>query len=247
VSAVAVDGALLVRLVDHAALFPPAAMALPDAIAEDRWARATPEARLLGRFLVPASGLAALVAAWPDRPALGVVADGASLEADLARITVPVETVEAKVHDADAVAAAADRVGDRAALFCELALGDGLDERVAACAAAGVGAKVRCGGAAGVPSVADLGAFVAACRAHGVTFKATAGLHHAVFDGTAHGFLNLLAAAGGHAELLGETDAGRVVAAVPGLDGAAVRALFAGYGSCSFREPVADLRALGLL
>jgi len=241
--AVASDRALLTRLIDHAALFPPAAMALEDAIAEDRWARSTGEAWLLGRFLVPASGLAALVAAWPDRPPLGVVLDGGDLAADLARITVPVETVEVLVRDAAGVAVARDAVSDRAALFCELALGDGVAERVAACAAAGVGAKVRCGGER-VPPVGELRAFIAACRAHGVRFKATAGLHHALYDGRAHGFLNVLLAAAGRDDLLDRRD---VVDAVRALDGAAVREVFAGHGSCSFREPVADLRALGLL
>jgi hypothetical protein len=46
--------ALLQRLFDHAPLFPPANMTLPDALAEDRRARASPDAWLLGRFVVPA-------------------------------------------------------------------------------------------------------------------------------------------------------------------------------------------------
>ncbi len=46
--------ALLTRLFDHAPLFPPASMELPDAVAEDRRAQASPHAWLLGRFVVPA-------------------------------------------------------------------------------------------------------------------------------------------------------------------------------------------------
>src|SRR5579862_568523 len=45
--------ALLGRLFDHAPMFPPAAMALPDALEEDERAQASPDAWLLGRFVVP--------------------------------------------------------------------------------------------------------------------------------------------------------------------------------------------------
>jgi hypothetical protein len=133
---------------------------------------------------------------------------------------------------------------------------------------AGAGAKIRCGGAAGVPPVAAVAAFVAACRDAGVPFKATAGLHHAVRAGEAHGFLNLLAAAVfAHAEgltaaelepLLAEEDPAAFVVAADGLrvhgfaaDAEAIaeaRAeLFIAYGSCSVSEPIEDLTALGIL
>lgn len=45
--------ALLTGLFDHAPLFPPASMALPDALAEDRRAQASEHAWMLGRFVVP--------------------------------------------------------------------------------------------------------------------------------------------------------------------------------------------------
>jgi len=45
--------ALLQRLFDHAPLFPPASMSLPDALEEDRRAQAGTDAWLLGRFVVP--------------------------------------------------------------------------------------------------------------------------------------------------------------------------------------------------
>jgi hypothetical protein len=45
--------ALLTRLFDHAPLFPPASMSLPDALAEDERAQASEDAWLLGRFVVP--------------------------------------------------------------------------------------------------------------------------------------------------------------------------------------------------
>ena len=45
--------ALLTRLFDHAAMFPPASMSLEDALKEDDRARASQHAWLLGRFVVP--------------------------------------------------------------------------------------------------------------------------------------------------------------------------------------------------
>ena len=46
--------ALLTRLLDHAPMFPPAAMTLEDALAEDARARSSPDAWMLARFVVPA-------------------------------------------------------------------------------------------------------------------------------------------------------------------------------------------------
>ena len=100
----------------------------------------------------------------------------------------------------------------------------------------------------------------------GLAFKATAGLHHPVRDGIVHGFLNLLGAAVlAHADgaeprslaaVLLEQDAsafgvsdeaftvqGRAFGAEAVT--AAREALFTGFGSCSFSEPVEDLRGLG--
>jgi len=45
--------ALLSRLFDHAPMFPPAALRLPDALAEDARAQASEDAWILGRFVVP--------------------------------------------------------------------------------------------------------------------------------------------------------------------------------------------------
>ena len=45
--------ALLSRIFDHAPLFPPASMSLPDALAEDQRAQESADAWILGRFVVP--------------------------------------------------------------------------------------------------------------------------------------------------------------------------------------------------
>ena len=138
------------------------------------------------------------------------------------------------------------------------------------------GAKVRCGGAAAgaTPSVADLAAFITAAHEHDVPWKATAGLHHPVrgihgVEGGAvpHGFLNVfIAGIALHAgaidasrveEILAETDPlafvvdpvhvawrdARVEAEAIG----AARERCIAFGSCSFDEPVNDLRELGIL
>jgi hypothetical protein len=105
-------------------------------------------------------------------------------------------------------------------------------------------------------------------------FKATAGLHHPLrhVDADtglpAHGFLNLLAAsalsaahgstAGTLERVLAQEDPAAFTVSERGLEAEGLRAstgqiaaarrhLFTGYGSCSWREPVEDLRRLGML
>src|SRR4051794_5453931 len=88
---------------------------------------------MLHRFLVPASQLEALPAGFT--PPLGVILDGARLPSLAGR---RVEVVEARLERAEAVAGAPARV------FLEVWPGD--PGRLDAVAAAGAGAKVRCGG-----------------------------------------------------------------------------------------------------
>ena len=131
--------------------------------------------------------------------------------------------------------------------------------------------KVRCGGE-GVPSPEALAHALTAARCAGVAFKATAGLHHPLRHETtagpaAHGFVNVfggavLAAVHGLpaddlAEILDSRDAGawalgdtlawKRLAARPEQVEAARETVALAYGSCSFDEPTADLRALGWL
>lgn len=257
--------ALLGRLIDHAALFPPASLAMPDALAEDRRARASEHAWMLGRFICPASRLGEL----PDGPpALAVVLDRGEGDLD-ALAGYPVELVEARLPDPawipETTGLVREKVG--AECFWELEPGRGLRGAIAAVREAGAGAKLRCGNEV-FPSVEAVAAFVAACRDAGVPFKATAGLHHALRRPPRHGFLNLLAAAVfAHADglpeeelvpLLAEQDPAAFAVDAGGLavhrrraGGAAIAAartdLFTAYGSCSFSEPVEDLTALGVL
>jgi hypothetical protein len=249
--------ALLGKLIDHAALFPPASLGMAAALEVDRQARETPEAWILNRFLVPASHVDEIP---PDfAPGLGVIVDTDELP-DLAGRRV--EVVEARFERAAVTEGAPGRV------FLEVWPGD--DAALDAVAARGAGAKVRCGGATPdmFPSPAQLAGFIVACRDRGLAFKATAGLHHPIRDGIVHGFLNLLGAAVlAHATGAGESDLAAVLLEEDynafslddeafGVRGsrfsaeavaATRRELFVGYGSCSFSEPVDDLRSLGLL
>jgi hypothetical protein len=231
-------------IVDHAALFPPASLAVPDALAEEERIRASEHGWLVGRFVARASQLAEL----GDVPLrLTVVLDDDAAP----RVDPRVEAVEVP----PAVAADVDTTVEE--VYVERPV-DGLDwlDEVAAL---GRRAKVRCGGAS-VPSVAELAAFVRRCRKLGVPFKATAGLHHPVAAPGRHGFLNLLAAAtfGDEERALADEDPtafalgdGRF--AWRGREAGAAeiarvrRDVFVSFGSCSVAEPVEDLEALGLL
>jgi hypothetical protein len=149
-----------------------------------------------------------------------------------------------------------------------------IPEAIAALAACGFGAKLRCGGpdASAVPSIPDVRAFIFASIRSGVAFKATAGLHHPLrhFNDAAghvmHGFVNLLAAS----VFAGDVDEDEIEALIAeeashafSFSGDALRwrnrtaslakiaharrTRFIGFGSCSFAEPVGDLISLGIL
>jgi hypothetical protein len=237
--------ALLGRLIDHAALFPPASMTMADALAEDARARATDEGWIVNRFVVPASRIGEL----GDAPLrLSVVLD-APLPDD--------ERI-----DAVEVPPGADPgslVGVASEIYVELPFDADQHGALGRLAELGLRAKLRCGGRS-TPSVHALGEAVRRCKQLGLPFKATAGLHHAVRSGDEHGFLNLLAAAlfADEQGALAEVDP-RAFALTregfafrgqwAGVDELARmrRELSVGFGSCSVAEPVEELRALAFL
>jgi len=230
----------LKRLIDHAPLFPPASLGMGAAVAEDARARASEHSWMLARFVCPASRLTELEGAMePDgAPALSVVLDGG----DWRDTPFRVEAVEM-------VGVSREDLAD-VETFCEVPLEEGWRDTLAAVAAAGAKAKIRCGGAQ-VPSEEQVAAFVVAARAADVAWKATAGLHHPVRTEREHGFLNLLEAVGLAEE---GADEAAVRAVLAERDPAALRGAverprgrFVSIGSCSFTEPVEDLQGLGLL
>lgn len=136
-----------------------------------------------------------------------------------------------------------------------------------------IGAKIRCGGAApgATPSIDDLAIFITAAHAHDVPWKATAGLHHPVRtirgNVATHGLLNvLIAGIALHAGAIAPERVGEIVAELEPREFvvdpahiawrdvrleaeqvAAGRERAVALGSCSFDEPVNDLRELGML
>lgn len=238
--------ALVARLVDHAPTFPPAELPPAEAVAEDERAAASRHAFVLARLVWPASRLGALP---PSRRALSVVLDGRRPEGRV------VEAVEARYD-----AGLAELVDAAPEVYVELPIDDALEQRLDELASLGLRAKIRCGGAS-VPRVDGLARFVRACRARGLAFKATAGLHRAVRSNGDHGFLNLLAAAafaGDEDAALAETDPAAFSldadsfswreqhAQIPEI-ARMRRELFHSIGSCSFFEPIEELEALGVL
>ncbi len=233
--------ALLTRFFDHAPMFPPASLPPDEALAEDRRARESEHAWLLGRLVWPAAQLAEVP--QDEGRALAVVEAGHRAADGGPGFSL----------GAGGLAAGASSMERQdEAVYLE---GVPLDE----VSSRGLRAKIRCGGER-VPEVEELAGFIRGCRSRGLVFKATAGLHHAyATEAGEHGFLNLLAAA-----VFGdEEDALRERAAAFALDAASFRwrdreapparladvraSLFHSIGTCSFFEPVEELEELGVL
>jgi hypothetical protein len=288
--------ALVAGLVDYAGLFPPAALAMPEAVAQYTAHRASPEAWMLGRFIVAAARLDELGACatahdvseggpWRVGALVGddIAADAARIAAfNAARADVLfVDVVEAKAASGERVTDLSRAFDASSTLYVELPHASDPRPLLEAVGRAGIRAKIRTGGvtADAFPTAAQLARFIARCAELGVAFKATAGLHHPLrgehrltyADGapsaTMFGFLNVfvagaLAANGAdEADLVAVLEERHPAAFAFGAGGvrwrsrhvpldrlADARASFAvAFGSCSFREPVADLQELALL
>jgi hypothetical protein len=226
--------ALLANVVDYAGLYPPASLPLAQALANYERYLVSPDAWMLNRLVLPMEKLseAALGENW--RVTLQV-------EREPGPLPPQVETLEWKA-------------GGRLSLptYCEASL-----ERV------GNGyAKIR----TTTVTPESLAEFLCAAAARRLPFKATAGLHHPIRT-SMHGFLNVFAGAAfawlgmdpiALTNLLNETDPQAFRFQDDGLrwrdwrasttEVAQARREFAhSFGSCSFEEPVNDLRALGLM
>lgn len=246
---------LLEGLVDYAGLFPPAALAMPNAVRNYAHYRAAGSGWILGRFICPAQSLRFFsetadpllprdAGAIPWRLS---VTGSPDLASDLVEIAAfnerhrvcfdecgaKVDSYEIKatsVGDVERIAAATPRA---LLTYIEVPLDGDVEAFIAAIARVGKRAKVRMGGTSAdmMPSPATVVRFLNACFAHGVTAKATAGLHHPLCGtyrltyepdaatGRMYGFLNVALAVahlgngGSDAEaiqLLEEADAGRI-------------------------------------
>lgn len=236
--------ALLEHLIDYAGLFPPAALTMQDAVRNYARYRDGELAWALGRFVVPQARVSEVPRDFP-LSVLGVDEVKATTEEEVAAFPPGVYVEIADIALLDAIR----RHGQRA--------------------------KIRTGGITpdAFPAIDDVAEFLRACKAKGVAFKATAGLHHPLrcvkpltYEpnapiGTMHGFLNVFLAAAlpDHADaILAESDPSAFAfdddAAswrghrVTTEEIVAMRRDFAtSFGSCSFEEPIEDLRALGWL
>ena len=236
--------ALLEHLVDYAGLFPPAGLTMQDAVRNYARYRDGEHAWALGNFVVPQARASEVPKEFP-LSILGVDEVKATTEEEIAAFPPGVYVEIADVGLLDAIR----RHGQRA--------------------------KIRTGGITpdAFPAIGDVAEFLRACKAKGVAFKATAGLHHPLrcvkpltYEpnaplGTMHGFLNVFLAAAllDQADaILAESDPGAFAfdddAAswrghrVTTEEIVATRRDFAtSFGSCSFEEPISDLRELGWL
>jgi hypothetical protein len=192
-----------------------------------------------------------------------------------------VDTVELKAASAQDAEDALAALPPSLTAYVEVSPGNDVHSLLSALKRRGARAKLRTGGVVpeAIPDPGDVARFIGACVAAGVSFKATAGLHHPVRGEQAltyepggpravmHGFVNVFAGAAlaqagaslAELEALlseGEPSAfrfepdglrwrGRVLPA--DALARARRELSLSFGSCSFAEPVADLRTLGVI
>ena len=212
--------ALMARLIDYAGLFPPAGLSMHDAVRAYDEYRHSERAWALGRFVVLCSRLREFTeqaTLLPERKmlwGLSVVGDATDQETiaqfndDHASLAV-IEAVETKASSVVEIDALAPLTAHYE-VYAEIPNFDDPLPLIAAIAAhPPLRAKIRTGGvtAEAFPGRMQVVRFLAACVAHQVPFKATAGLHHPLhgdyrltYDrGSAHasmfGFLNLFVAA----------------------------------------------------
>jgi len=186
-----------------------------------------------------------------------------------------VASLEIKTSSVAEIRKAAATIARRIETFFEIPIAQDPTELLDAIHAERGRAKVRSGGTTkgAAPSPADVARFLQLARSR-AAFKATAGLHHAVRSlrpltyeagcdsDVMHGFLNVFLASclalqgsGPDAlrQMLEDQDAAgfRDGAAWSGVSAADARRsrseFFLSFGSCSFEEPIAELKELQLL
>jgi hypothetical protein len=250
---------LLDSLIDYAGLFPPASLPVEEAVRKYDQYRNGEYAFALGRFVIPEAKTKEVPADFP----LSVLAPGPD--------AIPTaHVVEVKADTAEEIDVIAQQMSKQT-IYVEVSDFDLLDilEHY------GLRAKIRTGGvtAEAFPSPEKVATFIRACRQRKIPFKATAGLHHPIrcsrpftYDadspsGVMHGFVNVFLAAalpGSASQILREENARAFGFDDGGIwyrdlrvstdELARVRQQYAiSFGSCSFEEPIADLRELGWL
>ena len=258
-------------LIDDAAIFPPGDAPLPDATAAYADRSDEQGARLVGTFVLRdtdlpqvrgfASPLSVVLTGGAGQ-VLGPAGLCGRLGLQLAGLEIALRDLDDLPGNARRVLAAVEAARAEGALeevpvYVELPATEPSHSWLAAAdevAGAELRLKFRTGGVEPhqVPSSDTLAAWVDAALDRETPFKCTAGLHHAVRHDAGHGFVNVLAATriafdGGSREDVVATLDSRDGAALAARDLTGVRRWFASFGSCSVAEPLADLRALGLV
>lgn len=189
--------ALMRRLVDYAGLFPPAALSMEEAARRYAAHLSSPEAWMLGRFVVPVERLGELAdAAMPYADQGGdawrlsalVGADPADAGPRIRAFNAAhrgrfvVDVVECRAVSAGSVSASIGALPGELRIFVELPLLDDPRAMLLEIRTAGAWAKMRTGGisADAFPSAREIGRFIARAAELYIPFKATAGLHHPV-------------------------------------------------------------------
>jgi hypothetical protein len=243
--------ALFGNLIDYAGMFPPASLTREVAIARYRAYQGSDHAWMLGRFVISAVQVNGLPAELDCRFAVLSNADhprANAIESKQIISTGRPTYCEVSIEQLDEV--------KRARSFAKLRTG-------------GVTADA-------IPSVDGVAAYITGCAERQLPFKATAGLHHPVRGvhrltyapdacfAIMHGFINvfLAAAFAWHGErqiypILAETDPSafrfddrahwRDLALSTEKIADTRREFAHSFGSCSFDEPIEDLRTLGWL
>jgi hypothetical protein len=235
---------LLESLIDYAGLFPPASLSLKDAIRNYDEYRHGDYAFALGRFVVPAAQMREVPSDFP----LSVIATSDSIPDAF--------VVEVKAKNAEEIDVIRQQVAKQM-MYVEVADIDLID----ILAHYGFRAKIRTGGVThdAFPSVENVAMFIQTCHpircAKPFTYETNSP------SGTMHGFINVFLAAampGSATQILREENARAF-----GFDDGGVwfrdlrvttdelervRTQSAiSFGSCSFEEPIGDLKALGWL
>jgi len=270
------------HLVDDAAIFPPGLLPLDQALLAHQAHLESPYASFVGPFVIDSErfdqlppvlgGSAAdygfeISVVVASLAALGsVIARAATNGYDLAGLEVKLDHSAPLPRQVTDIAAS---VPESVPTYVEVPRPGHPEwsEVLDAVTRAGLRMKFRTGGTipAAFPDERELAAWIAAAVGTGVSFKCTAGLHHALRHTDTrtgfehHGYLNVLAAtvaatAGAaltEVELeLAQRDAAalaRSLLETPAELLATARAHFTSYGSCSISEPLEDLRTLGLI
>lgn len=293
--------ALLTGLIDYAGLFPPAQLPMPAAVYNYQHYLAAPYPWILGRFIVPAARLEeferearpylpptcpdphwrlSLLSSDPVRDVERLQEFNHKYGSGPEPVTL-IDSIEIKTDSTFGLDPVKGVFPPDIQVYWEIPLGGETAASLATISRLGFNAKIRCGGFSNehFPSAAQLARFLEECSTAGVSFKATAGLHHPLrgsypvteepdsLKAEMHGFLNLFLCAAWVRKGMSGTDAAELLEEKPHAafrfleDGVAWRNHYIGadeiaaarrefalaFGSCSFAEPVSDLRKLSLI